>query len=307
MYLEYYGFRDKPFNPTPDPRFLYLSPSHREALAQLEYGVRERRGFIMLTGEVGTGKTTLLQTLLGRLPDTTETAFVFDSMLSFDEIVRYMLEDFGVSVSSSSQAERAITLNHFLIERRRRDLDTVLLIDEAQNLEVVTLERIRLLSNFETRTDKLLQILLVGQPELRARLALPELRQLRQRISIRAAIEPLTKAESADYVRHRLRVARGTPGVRTRDPFTPRALSRICDYGQGIPRLLNLVSDHSLLIGYADRQAEVDLDTVEVAIGYLENGAEPGRTADDGGLTTSWPGAWRRVLRWLSRWHVKVA
>jgi general secretion pathway protein A len=305
MYVEYYGFRDKPFNPTPDPRFLYLSPSHREALAQLEYGVRERRGFIMLTGEVGTGKTTLIQTLLGRLPDTTETALVFDSKLSFDEIMRYMLEDFGVSVSSSSQAERVITLNHFLIERRRRDLDTVLLIDEAQNLEVETLERIRLLSNFETRTDKLLQILLVGQPELRARLALPELRQLRQRISIRAAIQPLTKAESADYVRHRLRVARGVAGVR---PFTPRALSRISDYGEGIPRLLNLVCDHSLLIGYADQHAEVDLDTVEVAISYLENGAEPKRTADEyGGSATSRPGAWRRILRWLSRWHVKVA
>ena len=191
MYLTFYGLREKPFGPTPNPRFLYLTAGHREALAQLLYGVNERMGFIMLTGEIGTGKTTLLRTMLDRLKSNTAVAFVFNSTLAFDGILQYMLEDLGVTKTGDSRAERLFALNHFLIDRQRSGQNTVLILDEAQNLDVPTLEQIRLLSNFETESGKLIQILLVGQPELRIKLGLRELRQLRQRIGLRCAIEPL--------------------------------------------------------------------------------------------------------------------
>src|SRR5215831_20163525 len=176
MYLTFYGFTEKPFNATPDPKFLYMSPGHREALAQLLYGTQERKGFIVLTGKVGTGKTTLLHTLCQRLNGQSAIAFVVNSTLQFDELLEYILEDLGVKEKGQSRAQRLIALNNFLIERERTGQNTVLIVDEAQNLEASTLEQIRLLSNFETPTSKLLQILLVGQPELKARLNLPELR-----------------------------------------------------------------------------------------------------------------------------------
>ena len=164
--LAFFGLQQKPFNPTPDPHFLYLSPGHREGLAQLLYGVQEHKGFILLTGEVGTGKTTLLRTLLSRLDGNTASAFVFDTTLPFEGLLEYILEDFGVAKRGESHVQRLIALNNFLIERRRAGQNTVLILDEAQNLDLHALEQIRLLSNFETQTEKLMQILLVGQPEL---------------------------------------------------------------------------------------------------------------------------------------------
>ena len=174
MYLSFYGLEEHPFTATPDPRFLFLTPSHREALAQLMYGVQENKGFIVLTGEVGTGKTTLLQTLLKRLDATTAVAYIYNSTLPFEEMLEYMLADFGIAKPGESRAQRLFALNNFLIERRRAGQNTVLLIDEAQNLDVPTLEQVRLLSNFESPTEKLLQILLVGQPELKVKLDLGE-------------------------------------------------------------------------------------------------------------------------------------
>src|SRR5262245_9248978 len=165
MYLAFYGLREKPFSATPDPRFLYLTPAHREALAQLRYGIQEGEGFMVLVGEVGTGKTTLLHTLLQRLPSTTAVAFVLNSTLRFDGLLEYMLEDFGVACAGASRAQRLAALNRFLIERRRTGGKALLIVDEAQNLTAETLEQVRLLSNFETPAGKLLQILLVGQPE----------------------------------------------------------------------------------------------------------------------------------------------
>src|SRR6266849_7284968 len=164
MYLKYFGLLEKPFNATPDPRFLYLSPGHREALAQLHYGTQERKGFIVLTGKVGTGKTTLLHTLCQRLNGQSAIAFVVNSTLPFDELLEYVLDDLGIKQKGESRAQRLIALNNFLIERERAGQNTILIVDEAQNLDVATLEQIRLLSNFETPTSKLLQILLVGQP-----------------------------------------------------------------------------------------------------------------------------------------------
>jgi general secretion pathway protein A len=275
VYLDYYGLAEKPFNLTPDPRFLYFTEAHREGLAQLEYGVKERRGFLVLTGEAGTGKTTLLRALLERIDRGTEIAYVFNSMMPYDEILEYILEDFGVTASGSSRAQRLFALNGFLTERCREGMNAVLIIDEAQNLDAAALEQIRMLSNFETVNQKLLQILLVGQPELKAKLQLPELRQLKQRIGLRCTIHPLTAAETADYIRHRLRVARGDRrrfGVTSADDalFTDRAMARIAQYSEGLPRTINVVCDHCLLIGYADQVQKIDRKTVDEAINYLE-------------------------------------
>jgi general secretion pathway protein A len=272
MYLMFYGLKEKPFNLTPDPKFLYLRPGHQEALAQLLYGIQERKGFIVLTGEVGTGKTTLLHALMRQLNGHTEVAFIFNSKLPFDGLLEYMLEDFGVAKTAASQAERLFALNAFLIERQRAGHNTVLIIDEAQNLEPPTLEQVRLLSNFETPTEKLLQILLVGQPELRARLELPELRQLKHRIGLRCDIPLLTPEETSDYIRHRLRIA----GAQDVGLFTDGAVSRIVRYTGGNPRIINILCDHCLLIGYADQQRQIGRDTAEQAIEYMEEGKRQG-------------------------------
>jgi general secretion pathway protein A len=273
LYLHFYGLTDQPFNTTPDPRFLYLTPGHREALAHLVYGVQEGKGFIVLTGEIGTGKTTLLNTLRQRLDSNTAVAFIFSPTLPFDGILEYMLEDFGIATAANTQARRLFALNNFLIERRRAGQNTVLIIDEAQNLDLPTLEQVRLLSNFETPTEKLLQILLVGQPELKAKLERPELRQLNQRIGLRCGIPSLTAEETRDYIRHRLHIA----GAYDVGLFTDRTMRRIAEYAGGNPRVVNILCDHCLLIGYADQTRKITPDVVEQAIEYLEEGRRPRR------------------------------
>ena len=275
MYLNFYGLTEKPFNPTPDPRFLYMSPGHREALAQLLYGVQERKGFIVLTGQVGTGKTTLVHALRQRLNGQTAVAFVFNSTLPFDGILEYALQDLGVPKTGESRAQQLIALNNFLVERERAGQNTVLILDEAQNLDASTLEQVRLLSNFETPTSKLLQIVLVGQPELKARLQIPELRQLRQRVGLRSQIAPLTAAEARTYIRTRLRIA----GSRDLGLFSDPAVDRIVEYSGGIPRLINVVCDHCLLFGYADQKRRIDRQIVGQAVEYLEEGTQPRRRA----------------------------
>src|SRR6266852_1025457 len=266
--LAFFGLQQKPFNPTPDPRFLYASPGHREGLAQLLYGVQEHKGFTLLTGEIGMGKTTLLRTLLSRLDGNTAPAFVFDTTLPFEGLLEYILEDFGVAKPGESHAQRLMALNNFLIERRRAGQNTVLILDEAQNLELRALEQIRLLSNFETHTEKLLQILLVGQPELLDTLVRPELRQLKQRISLRCRILPLTPEQTRDYIRTRLRIA----GARDLGLFSDAAITRIAEHSGGIPRLINTLCDHCLLIGYADQIRRIDRKIVDEAIEYFEEG-----------------------------------
>ncbi|MGH9365012.1 MAG: ExeA family protein [Thermoanaerobaculia bacterium] len=291
MDLAFFGLREPPFNPTPDPRFLHLTPAHQEALAQLLYGVQQRKGFILLTGEVGTGKTTLLHAMLDRLDDTTAVAFVTNSMLGFEGVLEYMLEDLGIAKPlEMSLAQRLFALQSFLIERQRAGQNTVLILDEAQNLDPQTLEQIRLLSNFEAKSEKILQILLVGQPELRTRLDSPELRQLKQRIGLRCRIPSLGPAQVPDYVRTRLRIA----GTHDLGLFSPEAIARIADYSGGVPRLVNMVCDHCLLFAYADQVRRIDRPIVEEAIQYLEEGEQPRRRSRS--ILRSWR---TPSIRWI--------
>jgi len=287
--LAFFGLEQAPFNPTPDPRFLYSSPGHREALAQLLYGVQEHKGFILMTGEIGTGKTTLLRTLLSRLDGQTASAFVFDMTLPFEGILEYMLEDFGVDNPGESHVQRLITLKKFLIERRLAGQNAVLILDEAQNLDLHALEQIRLLSNVESHAEKLLQILLVGQPELLDKLDRPELRQLKQRIGLHCRIVPLTPEQTRDYVRTRLRVA----GAKDLGLFTDEAIMRIAEYSSGIPRLINTLCDHCLLIGYADQIRRIDRKIADEAVAYFEQGER--RPPKSWRLSDAWRG---RSARW---------
>jgi general secretion pathway protein A len=254
VYLNFYGFREHPFSTTPDPRFLYLTPRHREALAQLTYGVEEAKGCTLLTGDIGAGKTTLLRALLRKLDSSVAVAFVSDSTLPFDGLLECILEEFGIKVPDGSHARQLMALRSFLHERHSAGLKTVLILDEAQNFSPPTLEEVRLLSNIEAPGAKLLQILLVGQPELGAKLALPELRQLQQRIALRFELGPLSRGESRSYIRSRLRIA----GARDLGIFSDQAIDRIVRHSAGIPRVINLVCDHCLLIGYADQKRHVD-------------------------------------------------
>ncbi len=280
MYLDFYGLKEKPFSTTPDPRFLLQTPTHREALAQLVYGVREGTGFAVLIGEVGTGKTTLLRALLQRIDPEVAVAFVVNPTLAFDGLLEYILEDLGIGKGGDTTAQRLMSLQRFLVKRAAAGHPTLIVIDEAQHLDPPTLEQMRLLSNFESTSQKLLQIVLAGQPELGTNLALPQLRQLKQRIGLRCTVRPLTASETADYIRTRLRIA-GAPNTRL---FTDGAVARLWRYSQGVPRVINIVCEHSLLIGYVDQGRRIDDRVVAEAIRALE--AEDGRV--DGRKWVEW-------------------
>jgi len=264
LYQNYFGFVEAPFNISPDPSFLYLSSSHREGLAQLSYGIKGRKGFIVLTGEVGTGKTTLVRTLLNDLGNTTHTALIFNTIVSARDLMRYVCEEYGlVEIKQASQDihDYIVLLNEFLLATYQRGENCALIIDEAQNLSADVLESVRLLSNFETSKDKLLQILLVGQPELAERLNSPELRQLKQRVTLRYRLRNLSLAESSDYIKNRLQIARGNTAL-----FTQTAVETIYLYSRGIPRIINVLCDNGLLTTYALGRKEVDASIIrEVA------------------------------------------
>ncbi len=247
MYLEHYGLIRSPFEMTPDPSFLYLGEAHREGLAALVYGVRARKGFVLLTGEVGTGKTTLLHALLAQLDSSTSSAFLFNPRLEPLDFFRVMFDEYGIEAESRTKGDYLLALNHFLIERLAQDQTAVLIVDEAQNLSPEMLEEIRLLSNLETSTSKLLQIVLVGQPELRDQLGRPELRQLRQRIVLRHHLRPFDAEETRFYVDERLRLA----GYTGKGIFKGSAYREIYAVTGGVPRLVNIVCDGALLQGFA--------------------------------------------------------
>lgn len=266
MYLRYYKFREAPFNLTPDPRFLFFTDRHREAFDHLVYGITQRKGFIQLTGEVGSGKTTLCRAVLNHLGDSVQTALVLNPFLSFEQLLRSILIDLGCSDPGTDRLDCIQALNRFLLEQQAANRTVAVLIDEAQDLGPEMMEQIRLLSNLETDQHKLVQIVLCGQPELKARLAGRELRQLRQRITIRYHLTPLTPALVGQYIAHRLQVAEADPRLR----FQPRAIRAIHRFARGCPRMINALCDHALLAGYVAQTLEIDARCVRLANRQLE-------------------------------------
>jgi general secretion pathway protein A len=264
MYLEHYGLNEPPYSITPDPRFVYLSERHRDALAHLLFGITQGGGggFVQLTGEVGTGKTTLSRLLLEQIPENTRVALVLNPRQTATELLETICEELHLDLDGARGSAKTLVdrLNAYLLEAYAQGLRVVLVVDEAQNLPVDALEQVRLLTNLETDTQKLLQIILIGQPELRDMLARPELRQLAQRITARFHLTPLDAGETADYLRHRYRVAGGQ-----RFPFTARALQRIHARSGGVPRLSNIIAERALLAGYARDADMVDARLVDVA------------------------------------------
>src|SRR5215813_7549462 len=265
MYTDYFGFREKPFGVTPDPRFFYTNPCYQEAYASLFYGIRERRGFIVLTGEVGTGKTTLLRRLMEHMESNVRFVFFYNTTLTFEELLDFMCEELGLPLKEAGRHHKIHALNQLLMDQLARAGTVALLIDEAQNLEEEVLEHLRLLSNFETNAEKLLQIVLVGQPELESTLARPELRQLKQRIAIQCRLERLDDEEVGPYINYRLNVV----GYKHHQLFTPDAVQEIAYYSKGFPRLINILCDNVLLIAYATSQTRVTTDIIEEAANDL--------------------------------------
>ncbi len=266
MYLDFFSLAEKPFDITPDTRFLYLSPQHEEAIGALLYGVRERRGFMLLTGEVGTGKTTSIRALLNRFPETVETALVINPLLSTLDLIKSINRDFGLSKSGGdSIQEQVASLNDFLLAHAQADFNAVVIIDEAQDLSLEAMEMIRLLSNLETETHKLLQLILVGQPELQAMIERQELRQLRQRIQLSYALQPLTYEETKRYILFRLQKASPQCCL----VFQPSALKKIYECTGGIPRLINTLCDLSLLAAYTEETHIVTKKIIKIAFDDL--------------------------------------
>ncbi len=268
MYEEFYGFKELPFNVTPDPKFLYRSSSHRDALAYITYGVFQKKGFIALTGEVGVGKTTIVNTFMDLFQPSIEVSFIFSTKFPFDQLLYLICNDFGLEVEGMNKAQMLIHLNKFLIEQYENKRNTILIIDEAQNLSVQVLEELRMLSNLETRNRKLLQIMLVGQPELETILNLRELRQLRQRIPLLFRIPVLTHNDISKYIDYRLKIA----GRGNRTPhFTNDSIEEIYHYSKGIPRLINVLCDRVLLVGYVSNVRTIDAGIVRGGVRDLEN------------------------------------
>ncbi|MCE5229797.1 AAA family ATPase [bacterium] len=304
MYLQFYGFKEAPFNLTPDSKFLFLSHRHQEALAALLFGVQERKGFICLTGEIGCGKTTLCRALLNQLdPEQVRVCVVLNSYLTDLELLKTINEGYGLAAESDSKKTLLDTLNNFLIDEFKQGHNVVLIIDEAQNLRPETLEQIRMISNLETETAKLIQIVMVGQPELRRTLGLPELEQLNQRITVRYHITTLEPDEIAEYIRHRVAIAE--PQVQV--AFSEQASKLIAHYSRGVPRRINVICDRCLLIGYVQGTFNIDDKIVEQAISEIRGqapGFEPSSTA--GQVAAEISGG---VPRWAAKlgWYAVVA
>ena len=271
MYEDFYGLKEKPFNLTPDPRFLYLSRKHREALEHLTYGIDQKEGFILITGEIGTGKTILCRALLNRLSEEVTVALLFNPFFSEKELLRAILTDFGVTPSETTRQGLLEELNQFLLRQASSGKVSVLIIDEAQNVSLQALEQIRSLSNLETETNKLLQIVLVGQAELREKLKLPKLLQLDQRISVRYHLQALNRNEIPKYIYHRLAVADSGGSIF----FSRMALSKIARFSRGIPRLINLICDRALLNGYSKQKYSITTGLVVQAAKSLQDEKKP--------------------------------
>ena len=260
MYQRFFGLRESPFNVNPDPRYLFMTKQIQESLAGLTYGIQNKKGFILLTGEVGTGKTTLLNRLLDWLRgQRVATAYIFNSKLEVNHLFDFMMADFEIPCESHEKSQVLLRLNQWLLERYRAGETAVLIVDEAQNLSLDVLEEIRLLTNLETSTEKLLQIVLTGQPELEEKLKLPQLRQLRQRITLRCRTTPLSLDETFGYIGERLRIA----GASGEPIFSKEAIQTVHMYSRGIPRVVNLLCEHSMINAYVDSLRPVPAHLVE--------------------------------------------
>jgi general secretion pathway protein A len=273
MYCQYYELKERPFNVTSDPAFFFSSRRHQEALAHLFYGVSQRKGIIVLSGEIGTGKTTLCRFFLNQLGRNVKTAFILNPHFSDIQLLEAIVKDFGITAGDNSRLGLVWELNRFLLHESASGNNVVLIVDEAQNLKPQMLEQVRLLSNLETEKDKLLQIILVGQPELNDRLNLYDLRQLRQRIMVRYHILPLVHDEIKDYINHRLNVA-GSAG---RLHFTEEAVGIIAQFSRGTPRLINMLCDRALLAGFVIQAHKIDSAIVEKCVDEFEGYAVGGR------------------------------
>jgi len=266
MYYEYYGFRENPFNVTSDPSFLYLSDTHKEALNHLRYGIEQRKGFIEITGEIGAGKTTLCRSLLNSLETSTKTSLVFNSNLPEIQLLEAIMIDFDIIPGRRNKITFYRQINEFLLEQLNIGKNVVLIIDEAQNLRNPALESIRMLSNLETEKEKLLQIVLVGQPQLREKLNSPDLAQLRQRIAVNFHLQALRSEEVKEYIKHRLRVAGSMDTV----TFSDDAVRLIAAYSEGIPRVINIICDKSLLLGFVKNASVIDRSIIQTSIEELK-------------------------------------
>ena len=271
MYKGFFKLHTNPFGSSPDPRFLYMMPHTREALACLEYGISSRKGFTVLTGEVGTGKTTLLKRALASFGGrSVATSFVFNPRLEVLDFLEFVLTDFGITPAARTKSGMLIQLNRWLIERYRMKETCVVVVDEAQNLSWELLEEIRLLTNLETSSEKLLQIVLSGQPELEEKLRHPSVRQLRQRVALWCRTQALTEAQTHAYVAERLRLAGAAYAI-----FTPEALELVHRYSRGIPRVINLLCEHSLIVAYVEQTHQVTAQMVEGVAAELELETQP--------------------------------
>jgi general secretion pathway protein A len=267
MYCQFYGLKEKPFNVTSDPAFFFLSKKHNEALSHLIYGVSQRKGIIVITGEIGAGKTTLCRFFLNRLEKNIKTALILNPYFSESQLLEAIAKDFGLSIKSKTKLAIAWELNKFLLREAELGNNVLLIIDEAQNLKPRILEQVRMLSNLETEKEKLLQIILIGQPELNGILNLDELRQIRQRIMVRYHISPLDREEIKQYVFHRLKIA----GPQNQIEFTNEAIEMITNFSKGIPRLINMICDRALLAGFASGMRTIDCNLIKKCAEELES------------------------------------
>ncbi len=280
MYSSFYGFTEKPFDVTPDPKFLYLNGGRKEPLAALLYGIMHRRGFVVIVGEVGTGKTTLINSVLGRLDEKTKVAYIFDTDMSFGELLIMILVELGLTRASEkiTKVQALTLLNNFAIRQFAKGGNVAIVIDEAQNLNQRSMENLRLLSNLETRKQKLIQIVLSGQPELDEKLNRPELRQLKQRISLKRYIVPLDEKETYEYIEHRLKIANYKSG----SLFNRKARKLIWKYSGGIPRKINILCDNALLVGFALQKRKITENIIDEVVRDLSYSPFSQRTDSDG-------------------------
>lgn len=267
MYCQFYGLKERPFNVTSDPAFFFSSKKHKEAISHLIYGVSQRKGIMVLTGEIGTGKTTICRFFLNHVGKNVKTAFILNPSFSETQLLESILKDFGISPKSKTKLDMVWELNNFLLRESNTGNNLVLIVDEAQNLKPNLLEQIRLLSNLETEKDKLLQVILVGQPELNNRINLYDLRQLRQRIMVRYHIGPLDNDEIKSYISHRLEVA----GSQGRVEFNNEAIDTISRFSGGTPRLINMICDRALLAGFVSETNHIDLNIIKKCIEELDS------------------------------------